>query len=301
MNFLADTARVAAYELGEAARTRLFQLAILAYLSGVGFANWVFIRILREAEATVATQMGVPATERPGAMLGQLTQNGDLLELLGPLVGTRTAATALLSEPVLALWSGGTAMILLPLVLIFTASGSVAGEVRSRSIRYLLCRTGRLQIGLGKLAGQLLLGLVAAGLGVGLSWTMGMTLMVSQPPVEMATAMARHTALSCAYALPYAGMGLAISGLVPNPNGARAAAAVVFLALHIGAAWLDDYVGIDTIGRLADLARLFFAPTTWRAFWSVDPVVLGSALVHVAVLAIVYYAVGHLRFGTRDL
>ena len=39
---LLDTLWVAVYELGEAVRTRLFQLVILAYLGGIGFSVWLF-------------------------------------------------------------------------------------------------------------------------------------------------------------------------------------------------------------------------------------------------------------------
>lgn len=299
--FAADTWHVAAYELGEATRTRLLQLILLAYLGAIGFGDYIFIRILREAEASVAAQMMVPATERPGAMLGQVLANGEMLNILGPLVGTKEAAKALFSEPLLALWAGGLAMIFLPLLMLFSASASVASEVRSRSIRYLLCRTGRLEIGLGKLVGQVLLACVAAGLGIALSMGMGTTMMVQQPPFAMLLALTRHTALACAYALPFAGLGLAISGLVPSPNGARAVAAVAYMAMQIGAALLDDYAGPSTLGRVADIARLFFASTAWQDLWSLDASVLAGAVGRCVILAVAYYAVGHIRFGTRDL
>ncbi len=299
--FAVDTWHVAAYELGEATRTRLLQLILLAYLGAIGSGNYVFIRILQELEASVAEQMMVPATERPGAMLAQVLASGEVLKVLGPFVGTNEAAKALFSEPLLALWAGGLAMVFLPLLMLFSAAASVASEVRSRSIRYLLCRTGRLEIGLGKLAGQVLLACVAAGLGIALSMGMGMTLMVQQPPVAMLAALTRHTLLACAYSLPFAGLGLAISGLIPSPNGARAVAAAAYIAMHIGAAILDDYAGPTTMGRIADIARLFFASTAWQDLWSLDGSVLTGAVGRCVILAVAYYAIGHLRFGTRDL
>ncbi|MFZ5479845.1 MAG: ABC transporter permease subunit [Myxococcota bacterium] len=298
--FLLDVVWVAVYELGEAVRTRLFQLVLLAYAGGVAVATWLFTEILRHMEEPLAESMGVPPTKRPGAMMNTLLERGKLDELLEPVTGADGVAH-LLDEPVLALWTGAVAMALLPMVLLFSASGSVAGEVRTRSIRYLLCRTGRLQIGLGKLAGQLLLALVAAVLGSIVAWGMGMTLMVGNPPIELAAALVSRTGRACVYALPFAGLGLAVSQVVPSPNGARALAVMVFGLMSWATAWLGDHVGPDTAGRLADLAMLFYAPATWDDFWSAEPGTVGIAAAQCVVLSVVYYAAGHGVFARRDL
>lgn len=298
---LVDTGWVAVYELGEAVRTRLFQLVLVAYLGGVGLTNWILVKFLAEAEAGLAQTMGVPATERPGAMIAQLTQNGELLDFLGPVVGGRAAARMLLDEPVLGLWAGVVAMGLLPLIVAFTASGSIATEVKSRSIRYLACRTGRLEIGLGKLLGQLFLAGVAAGLGIVLTVGMGETMMVGVPVAPLLTTLVERVGRACIYALPFAGLGLAVSSFVPNPNGARVVTGGIVVGMYVGTAWLERRVDDSVLGRVADLVRLFCANTTWGDFWTVDDAVLGAAIGRCLILALLYYAVGHVRFGTRDV
>lgn len=301
MTLLRDGAWVAVYELGEAVRTRLFQLAILAYLGGIGFASWLLARILTEMEGEIAGAMGLPNTERPGALLNELHQNGALAQLFAPMAGSRSAAEALLDTPIPALWVGGAAMGLLPVVLLFTSAGSVSTEIKSRSIRYLACRVDRLPIGLGKLVGQVLLGAVAALLGVVLAWIMAMTLLVGVPPVDLALALVVRTTWALAYALPWVGLGLAVSQVVPNPNGARVVAGILFVASHWLGFWLRHHSGPDTLGRIADLGTMMLAPSLWRDLWSPDLSLAGMAAARGALLAVVYFAIGHAWFVRRDL
>ncbi len=301
MRFSADVWWVAIYELGEAVRTRLFQLVLLAYAGGIGASTWVLVKILQQFERAAAETLGVPPTERPGAMMGTLLANGDLAGLIGGIVGEGNDPAALLREPLLGLWTGMASMALIPLVLLFSASGSIATEVKSRSVRYLLCRTGRLQIGLGKLAGQLLIALVAAVIGGVVAWGMGMTLMTGNPPVALALSITERTGRAALWALPFAGLGLAASQWIPSPNGARVVAAGVLLGMPIAAHWLGEQAGVTLLGRLADLAGLFIATTAWTDFWSPDPGVLGGAVARSVVLAVVYYSLGHVIFARRDL
>lgn len=300
IRFLADVAHVARYELGEAVRTRLLQLVLLGYCGGIAFADWMFVELLGQLEASLASTMGVPATKRPGAMVGQLVKDGQLSDVFGAVVG-REDVGPLLDRPVLALWTGAAAMVLLPLVMLFSASGSIAGEVRSRSVRYLLCRTGRLQIGLGKLVGQLLLALLAAVLGSVVAWVVGMTLMVGNPPAALALELLNRTVRAAIFALPFAGLGLCASQWVASPNGARFVGGALLAAMAIADAWLGEHVGPDLLGRLADLAVLFLATDTWASLWTTSPLDLQVAAARCAGLAVVYYAGGHVVFARKDL
>ncbi len=298
---LLDTWWVAVYELGEAVRTRLFQLVILAYLGGIGFSVWLFTEILSEAEARIAETLMVPATKTPGALLPQLLQNGDIRDLLAPLVGGDQAALALLDQPPLGLWVGVFSMGLLPMVLVFTASGTVSAEIRSRSIRFLLVRTGRLEIAVGKLVGQTMLGLVAATLGVGLAWGMGMVMMTGNDPVALAVTLATRCAWSCVFAIPFVGLAMGASLLVGNPNGARVFAALTFFAMPMCGAILTHYSGPDFAGRLCDLALLAIPMRYWTEFWSTDLTVQLTATGRSVILATLYFALGFARFQRRDL
>lgn len=299
--FVADVWWVAVYELGEAVRTRLFQLVLLGYAGGIGAATWILVQILKSFEQTAAKTLGMPSTERPGAMMDTLLENGEVVRLVAGIVGSDVDATRLLEEPLLGLWTGMASMALLPVVLLFSASGSIAAEVKSRSVRYLSCRTGRLQIGLGKLFGQLLIAAVAAVIGGVVAWTMGMLLMTGNPPVALALSILDRTARAAVWALPFAGLGLAASQWIPSPNGARVVAAGVLLAMPIAAHWLQESVDVSLLGRLADLAGMFIATTAWTDFWSLDPGTFAGAVVRSIVLAVIYYSLGHVVFARRDL
>lgn len=296
-----DVLLVARYELGEGLRTRLFQVAVLAYLGGVGAANWLLVKILVELERSLAEGMGVPPTERPGAMMAQLTRNGDIAEVLRPLLGSKDAALALLGTPPMALWSAGAAMALLPVVLLFTGSGSVAAEVKSRSLRYLLVRTGRLRIALGKALGQALLAAVAAALGVGLTVAMAATMMVEVPMGPLLAGLAARHGMALVYGLPWLGVALGASMLVGNPNGARLLAGAAFVGAPIAAWQLEEVSGPDALGRLADLARLLLPSTLWGELWSPEPGAPAIAAARAGILAVAAFATGAVRFERRDL
>jgi ABC-type transport system involved in multi-copper enzyme maturation permease subunit len=299
--FSADVWWVAYYELGEAVRTRLFQLVLVAYTGGIAAATWVLVQILVQFESAVAAPLGVPTTDRPGAMMSVLLENGKLADLLGPLLGRDTDVAALLHEPILGLWTGAMSMLFLPLVLLFSASGSVAAEVKSRSVRFLSCRTGRLEIGLGKLAGQLLLGLVAAGIGGAVAWGMGMTLMVGNPPLDLAVSIALRTSRAAVWALPFAGLGLAASQWFASPNGARVVAAGLVMAMPLAGWFLRVNSDPSFLGRVADLARQFIATTVWAGYWSTDPATLLATAGRSVVLAVLYFSAGYAVFARRDL
>lgn len=299
--FPSDVWWVAVYELGEAVRTRLFQLVLLGYAGGIAAATWILVKLVANFEQSAAASLGVPATRRPGAMMDTLLADDQLVRLVGEFVGPGNDVGVLLEEPLLGLWTGMVSMLLLPLVLLFSASGSIATEVKSRSVRYLLCRTGRLQIGLGKLLGQLLIAAVAAVIGGAVAWAMGLALMSGHGPAELGLSILGRTARAAVWALPFAGLGLAASQWIASPNGARVVAAGVLLAMPIGAHWLAEAAGTTLVGRLADLAGMFIATTAWPDFWSLDLATFSGAVARSVVLAILYYALGHVVFARRDL
>lgn len=301
LRFWGEVFWVAVYELGEAVRTRLFQLVLLAYGGGIGGSVWVLSQILLQMEAGLARAMKLPPTEKPGAMLNTLLADGSITDLLAPMVGGEQAAKGLLTQPIPALWAGGAAMLLLPIVLLFTSSGSVSAELKSRSIRYLACRAGRLQIALGKLLGQVFLGGVAAGIGVLVAFTLSMTLIVGNDPLPLLLALSVRSVWAVVYALPYVGIGLAVSQLVANPNGARALGALVFVLLPVLSWLLKEYADTGFVSRLADLGTLFLPNANWGGTWSSDPAVSGAAAGRALVMAVAFFTVGYARFERRDL
>lgn len=301
MAWLGEVGQVARYELGEALRTRLFHLALLAYAGGIGFAVWVLVEILRDIEAGLAEVMGVPVTERPGTMIATLQQNGDLEGILTNALGDEAAARALLDVPVAATWSGAAAMMLLPLVLIFTGAGSIATEVRSRSLRYLLVRTDRLAIVLGKAVGQLVVGGIAGAVGVGVAEGMALGLMAEVPAGALFAGLVRLHALALLYAVPWLGIALAASQVVSNPNGARLLAGGLYIGAPAAAHWVRFTAAPTWPERLVDPLWLLLPNSLWGGLWSPEPGATALAAAHGLVLAVGALGLGGLRFARRDL
>lgn len=302
LRFWREVGWVALYEAGEATRTRLLQVGLLAYLGGIGFFNALLILILREVEQEAAQALGVLPTERPGAMLSQLQAEGKLDDLVQFLAGDQAGdVRQLLAEPLLCLWATAGAMVLLPSLLVFSSSGTVATEIRSRSIRYLACRTGRLQIVLGKMVGQTGFAAVALAAGGVLTWLMGMLLMVKVPPVGLAMALLGRAPRVLAFTFPAVGLGMLSSQVAGSPNGARVLGVGAWMGMPVLMAWLQHKIGPDTLGRIADLAITLLSTSNWWALWSQQSGEVTAGIGRCVVLGLAYFVVGFLVFRRKDL
>lgn len=306
MRFWRDVWLVARYEAQEAMRTRLLQVALLGWAGLVVAADGLFLWILHEIEVAMAGAMGVPETRRPGAMLGKMMAEGELDGVARAIGGSENVAW-LLRQPILALWSGAVMMVLLPEFLLISSAASVAGEVQNRTIRYLACRTGRLEIGLGKLAGQAGLALLAAGIGAGISAAMGLALMVDQPVAGTLGWIALKIPLILAFSLPALGIGVGASMVARTVSGGRALALVGFFASFVVYVWLRtelrsaDGAGVALWERLADLAMILLFPSNWTALWSPDPAAVLGGAARCLIIGVGAFAAGMAVFSRRDL
>jgi ABC-type transport system involved in multi-copper enzyme maturation permease subunit len=297
MKFLRETLWVGWYETVESVRTRLFQIVILAYIGAVGASNALFVAVVKEMEEHAAEAMGVPATTRPGAMLGSLVEQGELDEMVEFIGGN----TELLQWHPLVLWASASGMFILPAVLTFTSATSLAEEVKTRSIRYLACRTGRLQIGLGKFLGQLQLGLVAVLCGGVVSLAIGGLAMTGLPLGRIALELLELTPRILLFSVPMVGLGLCASQLMSSGNAARIVALIGLIGLQILDSYLANKVGLDTAGRLADLARMLLPAHGWSAYWSLDWTELLGGMGRSLALGLLYFSAGFMYFQRRDL
>ena len=109
-DFLRDVWLVAVYEAQEAVRTRLLQVALLGWAGIVVAANGLFLWVLHEIETAMAGALGVPATNRPGAMLGKMMEEGEL-DGVARMIGGSENIGFLLQQPILVLWAGAVMMM----------------------------------------------------------------------------------------------------------------------------------------------------------------------------------------------
>lgn len=299
--FVSDVAVVAIYELQQALRKRLLQVLVLAYAAAMGAAHYGFVQLLAQLEHEAAVTLGVAATEKPGTLIGEVLRSETLREVLGDLVGSPALLDRLLDTPVLALWSGMVAMVLLPALVLVGTSGAVAAELESRSIRFLALRTERLPIVLGKLVGQMAILALAALAGVAVSEAAALGWMVGVSPLPMLLGSLEHTARAWVFALPYAGLGLAVSQWIGRTNLARLAALFLVVVAAVASPLLHHYASPSLPGRLLDLLRLFLPGTGWVAVWSSDAFEFAMTTAWLGGLCMIWTGLGYLRFDRRDL
>ena len=297
----ADILVVAAYEMGQARRTRLLQVMVVTYAAATAAAHWVFVQGLNEAERTVAITMGVPATSRPGTLTEAAVQSESMRHFLVEIVGSESVLERLTSTPLLGLWSGVVAMVLLPLFLLFSTSACVASEVETKSIRFLALRTERLPIVLGKGLGQLGMAALAALAGVFVTEAVGLFLMVEQPPLRLALSAGENALRGLVFALPFAGLGLCVSQWIGRAHAARALSIVALLAIIVADFVLEHESSPEPLGRLADIARLALPGQGWTEMWETNVVALGAGAARLMVVTLAWIALGTLRFDRRDL
>lgn len=296
-----DVFRVAAYDLDQGLRTRSFAFVTLAYLGLLGLLEHGFVRALAYAEAHVAATLHVVATRKPGALIAEVRRDGRPLSLLEDVVGGRDEAAGLLDHPPLALVGAALPMFLLPALMLFTASATLASEVSTRSIRFLACRTDRLAIGLGKLLGQTLVAAVAAALGIALTLVMGALFMVEVPHVESLVTLLTYTGAALVFALPYAAIGLLCSSLVANPHGARALAGAVGIGTLIAYANVASRAAAHPTSFLLEATLRAFPNDAFSGHFSSDGLVRAAAIGRAFLLTVVLHALAQARLDRRDL
>ncbi len=281
-----DATVVARWWLARALRTRSAIAGLTVYTLVIAGGAWVFTRILLEMERAAAGALGVPSTDRPGAMLDVLRERGDLQQVLEGLVGDPAQAAWAMELPILSTWSFWLGLAIVPFLAAAAGAETVSPDIRDRSLRFELVRTGRLELILGRTAGQALL--VGVGLLCGLAgvWVLAMTAMVEQPPVAQATTLLLFAPRLWVWSLPWLGLGVACSQLTGITNLARALALFAVTSGLIGFA-LVKHLLAPKVPVLADVL-LPLLPSSWvRGLWGpgFDWLLSGVALLGLGIVA----------------
>ena len=219
---LRDTLLVARYELLRNLRTwRAIALCALYLTASTGGA-YIFTRGLLAMETAAAEVLMVPATEKPGAMTDKLIERGDIEKLVGEMVSDDSdVVERLMQWPLLTWFHVWLAMLLIPFMAVTSAAECIAVDMQSRAVRFECVRTGRMEFVFGRFLGQVMLMAAASLLSVAGTWTVGMTAMVGNSPLELAASLLFLTPLVVGLTLPFIGMGVAFSQVTTSPNVAR--------------------------------------------------------------------------------
>jgi len=218
---LGDAFSVARFHIVRAIRTRTIVFLCAVYMLAAGGISWIFRGIIHELEKNAAELLRVPVTDTPGAMMETLREREELRSIMGGLLPDEALVDWALQLPVLTIAHFWMALGTLPFLAAVIGSEIISPGIRDRSLRYELVRTGRLELVLGRWAGQGLLIALATALSIIGPLVIGTFFMVQQPFLESATVLLGMTPRLIVWSLPFLGLGVACSQLTGNTNFAR--------------------------------------------------------------------------------
>ena len=231
---LRDTFVVGRFHLVRSLRTRSAVLLCLALTTMAMGGAWIFTMVLGEFENAAAQALGVPPTRKPGAMYAVLQEREAFISFMTEMVNSPDRVEWAFSLPFLSVTHFYLLLGTLPFLAAAAGAEVLAGDVRDRSLRYEVLRTGRIELVMGRFFGQLLLVFVAVMVASTGTWVIAMTCMVEQDPIlQMSTLLALAPRL-CAWSVPFLGMGVAFSQLAGTLNGARAMAIGMTILSFLG-------------------------------------------------------------------
>lgn len=295
-----DVLLVGQFEVLRALKTwRALALCAL-YAVATGGATYVFTRLIGAMENTLAQQLGVATTETPGAMLDTLIKSDMFQEMIASMVGSQDLALRVLDLPILSLFFLWFSFLVTPFFAATAASESIASDVYTRAIRFEALRTGRLELALGRFAGQAALTAVAMiGAGV-VAWCVGMQCLRGHTGPDLAFALTWMGFRGWLFGLPFVGLGLAASQWTASAAWAR----VLAIGLTVGSwasyamlHWLPDWQ--PSLQAVTDgLVPLY--PQAWTAtLWEPTGwIAAGLSLVGISAANL---ALGFAVFMRRDL
>ena len=261
-----DTLVVGRFHLMRAVRSRsAIVLCLVMAIVHMGGA-WVFTQILKAMENSAAAALRVPATDRPGAMLSVLRERDDFRDFIGGLIPDPALLEWALNLPYLSVGHFWIALGTLPFLAAAAGSEVLSGDIKNRSLRYEVVRTGRLEVVCGRFLGQALLIFLAVLVANAGTWIMAMTAMVEQPAVRQIVTLLSFTPRLCAWSLPFLGIGVAASMITSNTNAARAMALTATIATFVAWGYLTAR-GSNDLGVLVVPLTQVLPQSQMLALW----------------------------------
>jgi len=295
-----DVLLVARFEILRAVRTwRALALVVLVAVA-MGGGAYLFARFVNVLENQLADQLGVPGTEVPGAMLGELMASRTYRDVLTQLFPDPDRLEWVLGLHPSALFFFGLATLLVPFFAATASAESLAIDVQSRAIRFEALRTSRLDLVLGRFTGQLGIMTVAVAVAVLAALAVTLLTMVVVDPVDLALDLGMFAVRAWIFGVPFVGIGIAASQLTASPAWAR----VLAIGATIGtwqitafAVWAAEELGRPELGDLVMLAM----PQAWLdGLWGPGLDWLGSLVIELGI-AIVALGLAYPVFARRNL
>jgi hypothetical protein len=295
-----DVWLVARFEILRAIRTWRAVALLVLYAVASGGSAWLFTKFVGLLENSIAEQLHVAKTEVPGTMLGELVRSDTWHDVLEAMTGSPQLVDVLVAVPPLALFHLWFGFLIVPFFASSTSAECLAIDVQSRAIRYEAQRTGRLELVLGRFAGQLALTGLAAAASVGIVWIVGMTFMVGNAPLGLAGWLLLLAPRAWLFGVPFVALGVTASQVTSSPAWAR--------VLAIGGtagSWVlfgvARWVEAETDWAVLSDVALQLLPQGWlRGLWEPGVGWIPSAVACTA-LGAAFLSAGYLRFSRIDL
>lgn len=266
-----DAVLVARFQLARAVRTRSALALCLLYLLGSTGATYVFTRILLEIENETAKVLKVPEVSKPGAMLETLRERGDLESILDALIGRPDLIGWAMDQPILSIVHFWFALGVIPFLAVAVGAESLSSDARSRSLRFELVRTGRLELVTGRFLGQGILLLAATAFATLGTFGVAMICMVGQAPLLQAGTLLQTVPRLWLWSLPFLGLGVACSQITSTVNFARSLAlgAGVLTWITFGLLKTDEALARPWIGAIVEpLLPQTYVLDLWGPGWA---------------------------------
>lgn len=286
MRVLQDTWRIARFDLMTAIRTKRALVALLIYLAGALATGGVLVWV--ETQFGDKIQMARTAIDTADAMSSIKADAPKAYEALSTITdGDEAMARHLLHMPLVLLGFFWTTLTFLPLLVALVSYDIVNSEVTNRSARFVLLRTDRLSLLLGKMLSHGLLFLavtIAANLALFIYAWMKLPTFDLLPAAGL---LLRFWLLTVPFGFCYIALAALVSSLVDGAGMSMTVMVGVLIALGI-------------LSTSADLG--FLSPSSFKlGLWSPEFLkMLGSALAFVGFGAI-FLGGAYARLRWRDL
>lgn len=282
-----DVWLVARFEVLRAVRTwRALALVVLVSVA-MGGGAYLFAQFVGLMENQLATTLGVASTRTPGAMLEQLVTSDSYRDVMGQMFGEGLRRDWVLTLHPSSLYAFGLATLVMPFFAATASSESIAIDVQSRAIRFEALRTGRLELVLGRFAGQLGILTLAIGVATLVAFVVTLMSMIVSSPLSLIGDLLMFAVRSWAFAVPFVGVGIAASQLTASPAWARVLAIGATLGSWMVFAWAPTLFDHPTGAAVVDVVTLALPQRYLVTFVSPGTDWIGSVVIEIGIATVV--------------
>ena len=286
------------YELADSVRSRRVVILLLLYLAGAMLACNGFISAIHAMENQLSESLSLPAASSAGAVTDALWRSKSFRRMIIGLVGNREIALEILSVSPIAVIYGWLAFAFTPVLVTLSASGRIAEEVSTGSVRYVLTRTSRPAWCLGKFFGQtceVLLALLLSAIG---TWCVVRFRMAQAGDLEAARWIIIYGWKAWLYSLAFIGMALAVSQVVKSPYHAMGLSLGLLIVMGILSLMSRHFVG-EGWRQLWQITDYLFPMKQKMNLWRLQPAYVINAGLYLVALGFSYLFLGYAVFAKR--